>query len=139
LYIHSRSIATLFLSFFGWGGQNPDVVEAAGLAHYLGYPPFGYMGEHLLQELCKKNKITGSFEGNAQNFRIVCSLGLSSAGQELNLTRATLNAILKYPWSHSDGKNKRKWGYYDPEEKFFDFARKKFFNIHKAPTKRSNS
>src|ERR1044071_5853233 len=52
------------------------------------------------------------FEGNAQSFRIVTKLALRSPDiPGLNLTRATLNALLKYPWTRqSDGHEKEKYG-----------------------------
>ncbi|TKX63407.1 dNTP triphosphohydrolase, partial [Halorubrum sp. SP9] len=46
-----------------------------------------------------ESKIQG-FEGNAQSFRAVTRLGSHRSGIEgIDLTRATLNAIQKYPWS----------------------------------------
>jgi dGTPase len=51
-------------------GVDPEVVEAACLAHDLGHPPFGHIAEHLLNELVTKGDPDG-FEGNAQTFRII--------------------------------------------------------------------
>ncbi|HUG15346.1 MAG TPA: dNTP triphosphohydrolase, partial [Thermomicrobiales bacterium] len=81
------------------GGINPDVAEAAALAHDLGHPPFGHIAEEVLNNLALSSNLTDGFNGNAQSFRIVTRLAmrhLSFTG--LNLTRATVNAILKYPW-----------------------------------------
>ncbi|WP_241432612.1 deoxyguanosinetriphosphate triphosphohydrolase family protein [Haloarcula marismortui] len=69
------------------------------------------------------------FEGNAQSFRAVTRLGSHRSGIEgIDLTRATLNAIQKYPWSraadaNTDEDTDDKWGYYPSEEGYFDFAR----------------
>lgn len=69
--------------------------------------------------------IWDGFEGNAQSFRVVTKLALSSPHiPGLNLSRATLNALLKYPWPRqSDGLEKRKYGLYQSERDDFDFAR----------------
>jgi dGTPase len=66
--------------------------------------------------------IEDGFEGNAQSFRIVTNLVARDARSPgLDLCRATLNAILKYPWMWSS--EKHKWGAYQSEEDDFRFAR----------------
>lgn len=55
---------------------DPDVVEAACLAHDLGHPPFGHLAELELNRLAGRS-IQG-FEGNAQSFRIVTELAFRS-------------------------------------------------------------
>ncbi|WP_188993684.1 deoxyguanosinetriphosphate triphosphohydrolase family protein [Paenibacillus nasutitermitis] len=78
---------------------DPEVVECASLAHDLGHPPFGHKGEEVLNVLL--NEECGlSYEGNAQNFRILMFLE-KRAGSEsgLDLTAAVLLAINKYPFS----------------------------------------
>src|SRR6476646_848940 len=49
------------------GGCNPDVVEAAALAHDLWHPPFGHLGEAVLDRLARQRLgLADGFEGNAQ-------------------------------------------------------------------------
>ena len=113
------------------GGLDPDVVEAAGLAHDLGHPPFGHVAEEALDHLVKKEGVTDGFEGNAQSFRIVTKLAMRMKGVEgLDLTRATLNAILKYPWFRGagGGKKERKWGAYHTEQDDFEWSRELYPN-----------
>lgn len=110
-----------------------DVVETACLAHDLGHPPFGHNGEVALNEKMREHNRSG-FEGNAQSFRIVTysemkTFGASEAGHDrwagLNLTRATLRATSKYPWSERDplAQAKRKFGLYDDplDREYFDW------------------
>lgn len=118
------------------GGVDPDVVEAACLAHDLGHPPFGHIAEITLDELARHGgehapgteaigDLADGFEGNPQSFRILTKLAFRSEQTVgLNLTRATLNAVLKYPWTRGTaGKKYRKWGAYQSEEEEFKFAR----------------
>lgn len=112
------------------GGVDPDAAEAAALAHDLGHPPYGHIAEITLNRLAQEQGLPDGFEGNAQSFRIVSKLAVSDAvGDEgdirgLNLTRATLNGILKYPWIHgSNPQKKNKWGAYESEREIFMWTR----------------
>ena len=109
------------------GGLDPDVVEAAGLAHDLGHPPFGHLAEKVLDSEIVAQGVPAGYEGNAQSFRIVTRLAVRTEAKKepgLNLTRATLNAILKYPWLRkTTGKRHAKWSAYDSEEEIFNWVR----------------
>lgn len=111
----------------GRGGLDPNVVEAAGLAHDLGHPPFGHIAEEELNRAIEAEDVDEGFEGNAQSFRIVTKLSRIAPGPVgrigLDLTRATLNAILKYPWYRSR-RHRDKWGAYPSEAADFSWARR---------------
>ncbi len=74
---------------------DPDLVEAACLAHDLGHPPFGHAGERTLQELMRDY---GGFEGNAQTLHLLTETMYQneSGVRGLQPTRALLDGILKY-------------------------------------------
>ncbi len=108
------------------GGLDPEVVEAACLAHDLGHPPFGHVAEKVLDKKARDAGSLGGFEGNAQSFRIVTKLERKYRDcPGLNLTRATLAAVLKYPWLRGEtGKERDKWGSYASEKTDFTWARR---------------
>jgi dGTPase len=122
------------------GGLDPAVVEAAALAHDLGHPPFGHIAERRLNSLvfnCSdRDKILDGYEGNAQSLRILTRLAvqgwdMGSFPSGLNLTYATLNAVIKYPRFQEATQDKlgniaqvhNKWGAYQTEAHIFHQVR----------------
>jgi dGTPase len=102
-------------------GCDPDLVDAACLAHDLGHPPFGHNGEAALAELAAG---CGGFEGNAQSLRVLTRLEAKIPGAGLNLTRATLDATIKYPWpAGCSGAVPGKFGYYAEDAEAFGWIR----------------
>ena len=99
-------------------GCDPDLVDAACLAHDLGHPPFGHNGEAALADLAVD---CGGFEGNAQSLRLLTRLEAKVPGAGLNLTRATLDATVKYPWGARPGA--QKFGFYADDAEVFGWAR----------------
>lgn len=106
-------------------GIEPEVVEAGCLAHDLGHPPFGHLGETVLNDLVQQRGDADGFEGNAQSFRILTKLAVRFESCDgLDLTRATLAACVKYPWTRQpdDPYKGSKWGIYTTELDDYNFA-----------------
>jgi dGTPase len=99
-------------------GCDPDLVDAACLAHDLGHPPFGHNGETALAQLAAG---CGGFEGNAQSLRLLTRLEAKVPGAGLNLARATLDATVKYPWPARP--DTPKFGYYADDAEAFGWIR----------------
>jgi dGTPase len=116
---HSLECAQIGRELGGRLGADPDVVDAACLAHDLGHPPFGHNGETALDAAAVE---CGGFEGNAQSLRELTRLEMKVVGAGLNLTRATLDAACKYPWPRSD-RDPVKYGVYPDDLPVFTWIR----------------
>ena len=104
-------------------GADPDLMEGACLAHDIGHPPFGHNGEEALNLIAAS---CGGFEGNAQSIRLLIRLEAKTVLPDgksigLNLTRASLDAATKYPWSRAV--NARKFGVYEDDLEIFNWYR----------------
>lgn len=114
-----------------------QITAAAALAHDIGNPPFGHIGEAAIAEWFESNDSNELikqlsdqqrsdlilFEGNAQGFRILVTLANSRAG--LKLTAATLGAFTKYPTASTARKKpgyigQKKHGFFDSERQQFE-------------------
>jgi dGTPase len=71
---------------------NEDLVEAIGLGHDLGHPPFGHIGEDILDR-CGRDRFGRGFRHNEHSLRVVDLL------EDLNLTEPVRDGILR----HSSG------------------------------------
>ncbi|MCQ4636920.1 deoxyguanosinetriphosphate triphosphohydrolase [Anaerovorax odorimutans] len=122
-----------------------DILQCAGLLHDIGNPPFGHFGETAIRQWFRENlprlQFQGmpisrllspqmredfyNFEGNTQALRLVTKLHFLVDEHGMNLTKALLGTMIKYPVS-SLGINKysgnikdKKMGYYHAEEDLF--------------------
>ena len=72
---------------------DPDLVEACCLAHDLGHPCFGHIGERKLNHLMANY---GGFEGNAQTLRVMTHLLYDNGSKGMCPTRAFMDGVMKY-------------------------------------------
>ncbi len=70
---------------------NEDLVEAIGVGHDLGHPPFGHLGEAVLDD-CLRQRFGGAFRHHEHSLRVVDVLERDGTG--LNLNEAVRDGIL---------------------------------------------
>jgi dGTPase len=80
-------------------GLNEDLTEAIGLGHDLGHPPFGHIGEEVL-DACMQERYGTRFRHNHHSLRVVERLERDGAG--LNLTEQVRDGILRHTWSEPE-------------------------------------
>jgi len=128
----------------------PALLASAGLAHDLGNPPFGHQGESAIQSWFsdyRKEVLDGEllvplteqhkqdflkFEGNAQTFRLLTRLQLINDDYGLDLTHATLAALMKYTVASDKVDTSevpiaamKKHGFFAAEQHVIDYVHKK--------------
>lgn len=123
-----------------------DILQCAGLLHDIGNPPFGHFGETVIRDWFRENlekytfrgeRLTDvltnqmqkdfyAFEGNTQALRVVTKLHYLVDEHGMNLTKALLGTIIKYPVSSEKIDKKsgniktKKMGYFYADKKIFD-------------------
>ena len=119
-----------------------SLVATTSLLHDIGNPPFGHSGEWAIgswfQDRIGKDKMfkmddqeqrdLSAFEGNAQGFRIATRTQWSGTEYGLNLTSATLSALIKYPCSSVEGlkdgpKALKKFGCFKADQGAYELVR----------------
>jgi dGTPase len=102
-------------------GLDPDLVETICLAHDIGHPPFGHSGEEVLHRLMFSY---GGFGANPQNLRILTFLEAKFDPGGLDLSRATLDGLVKYPEFFDPAKHHGKSKFtYETDRVLFDWIK----------------
>ena len=70
-------------------GLNEDLTEAIGLGHDLGHPPFGHVGEEVLDQ-CVRERWGHAFRHNEHSLRMVDEI------ERINLTEQVRDGILHH-------------------------------------------
>lgn len=109
---HSMEVSQICRGLIHFFNENPafsddmqstlppvELIEAIGLSHDIGHPPFGHGGECVLNYFMRND---GGFEANGQTLRLLSKLEAHTDHCGLDLTRRLLLGILKYPVKYSN-------------------------------------
>jgi dGTPase len=102
---HSLEVSQIARSMSSIVGVDENLTEAIALSHDLGHPPFGHIGENILNDLMNKHGHQG-FDHNIQTLRLLTLLEKKYALFDgLNLTFETLDGVLKHSGPVKNQKN----------------------------------
>ncbi len=90
---HTLEVTTISRTAARALGLNEDLTEAIGLGHDLGHPPFGHIGEEVLDR-CLRERFDGGFRHYEHSLRVVDQLERDGAG--LNLTEQVRDGIARH-------------------------------------------
>jgi dGTPase len=91
---HSIEVAQIGRTLARALGCNEDLTEAICLAHDLGHPPFGHVGEETLNRLMEEH---GGFDHQRQTYRILTEIERRYPDHPgLNLTYEVLEGVVKH-------------------------------------------
>ncbi len=90
---HTLEVTTISRTVARALGLNEDLTEAIGLGHDLGHPPFGHIGEEVLDR-CLRESFDGGFRHYEHSLRVVDRLERDGAG--LNLTQQVRDGIARH-------------------------------------------
>jgi dGTPase len=91
---HSVEVAQIGRTLARSLGCNEDLTEAICLAHDLGHPPFGHVGETVLNQLMREY---GGYDHQKQTYRIITDLERRYPEHPgLNLTYEVLEGVVKH-------------------------------------------
>jgi dGTPase len=88
---HALHVASISSTICDHLGLNADLAEAIALAHDLGHPPFGHIGEQILQKLHRKYHLP-PFKHEAQSLRVIDRF--KTKGGTLNLTYEVRDGVV---------------------------------------------
>ncbi len=94
---HALHVASISFTICNHLKLNPDLAEAIALAHDLGHPPFGHIGEDILRRLHKNNQLP-IFKHEAQSLRIIDRF--KRKGETLNLTYEVRDGVVCHCGEH---------------------------------------
>jgi len=91
---HSIEVAQIGRTLARSLGCNEDLIEAICLAHDLGHPPFGHVGEHTLDDLMVNHE---GFDHQKQTYRVITELSNRYPDHPgLNLTYEVREGVVKH-------------------------------------------